>query len=207
VIASPFWRLAVKRPLGAAFAAALLALVSPSSVKAFGENDSMPLTQVVEALKSEIAIARLAQRPDDARFRIEAVDIELTAIAKQEGQGGISLEIPIVQEVVGGLEIGEKTQLSSTQKISLKLRPRDGFEDVSGAGSLGLAPAIQSVRSVLREAMRPPAPFAVDGFVFEAEFVVARSLEGTVKFVFLEAGANAAGIAKQRVAVHMVLAD
>ena len=186
---------------------ALLAFAHPPSIRAFSEVDSLPLTQVVEALKSEIAIARLAHRPDDARFRIETVDIELTAIAKQEGQGGISLEIPVVQELVGGLEIAEEAQFSSTQKISLTLRPNDGFEEVSGAGSLGLAPAIQSVRGVLREAMRPPAPFALDGFVFQAEFVVARSLEGSVKFVFLEAGANAAGIAKQRVAVHMVLAE
>lgn len=168
--------------------------------------DTLPLSQVIEAIKSEIAVARLASDREDARFRISSVDITLTAVAKTEAGGGIRVEVPVLENIGGGKAVGD-LELTNTQRIRLTLKPEGIPEKVSGARTLGLAPAILSVKSALREAGRPPFRFALDQFVFEAEFVIARSAEGAVRFLFLDAESAQSSVARQHLAVHMTLAD
>jgi hypothetical protein len=130
--------------------------------------DALPVSQVIEAIKSEITIARLASDAQDARFKISSVDINLTAVAKAEAGGGIRLEIPVLEDIGGGKGVAD-LELTNTQRIRLTLKPEGSPEEVSGARTLGLAPAILSVKAALQEAGRPPFKFALDRFVFEAE--------------------------------------
>jgi len=168
--------------------------------------DTLPVSQVIEAIKSEIAIARLASDAQDARFKISSVEINLTAVAKTEAGGGIRVEIPVLESIGDGKAVAD-LELTNTQRIRLTLMPEGIPEEVSGARTLGLAPAILSVKSALQEAGRPPFKFALDRFVFEAEFAIARSAEGGVRFLFLDAGGAQSSVATQHLAVHMTLAD
>lgn len=185
-----------------ALALALSAATSPARA------DGFPISQVVEAIKSEINLARLASGPEERRLRITSVAITLTAVARTEGEAGIALEVPIVGELVGGAHVRVGAELASTQKIALTLTPMGVPEPVSGAASLGLAPAIQSVKAALREAARGPLAFGLDHFVFEAEFAVTKSAGGGVRFLFIDV-AKAAGetVAMHRAAIHFKLAD
>jgi Trypsin-co-occurring domain 2 len=167
---------------------------------------TLPVSQVIEAIKSEIAIARLASDAQHARFKISSVEINLTAVAKAEAGGGIRVEIPVLDSIGGG-EARADLKLTNTQRIRLTLIPEGTPEEISGGRTLGLAPAILSVKSALQEAGRPPYKFALDRFVFEAEFAIARSAEGGVRFLFLDAGGDQSSVATQHLAVHMTLAD
>ena len=187
-------------------AGSLVLVACATAAQGSATADTLPLNQVIEAIKSEIAVARLASDREDERFQIASVDINLTAVAKTEAGGGIRIEVPVLENVGGGKAVGD-LELTNTQRIRLTLRPEGIPEQVSGAHTLGLAPAILSVKSVLREAGRPPFRFALDKFVFEAEFVIARSAEGAVRFLFLDAESAQSNVARQHLAVHMTLAD
>jgi hypothetical protein len=118
----------------------------------------------------------------------------------------IRVEVPVLENIGGGRAVAD-LELMNTQRIRLTLKPEGSPEEVSGARTLGLAPAILSVKSALQEAGRPPFKFALDRFVFEAEFAIARSAEGGVRFLFLDAGGAQSSVATQHLAVHMKLAD
>lgn len=163
--------------------------------------DGFPATAVIEAIKSEINRARQARTPEDEGLIISSVDVVMTAVAKYKAGGDLVLEVPIVKELVG--KVTGDVELANTQKISLALEPAGGPIQVSGSENLGLVPAIESARAALRTARRGPIRFDLKEFVFEAEFVVGKSAEGGVRFLFLKADAAYENVAVQQIAVRM----
>ncbi len=166
--------------------------------------DGFPVEQVIEAIKYGINGARLAREKQDVAFKTTSVDAVLTAVAKYEGELGIKLEIPIVEKL-GGVwgSVGGKRE--NTQKISLTFIPEGGAVQVGGSANLGLLPAIMSVKSAIRAAAAGDLRLGLQSFDFEVQCVVTKTVEGGIKFLFIDTAEVAyEDLAIQRINIHMV---
>lgn len=191
----------MQKPTLALLSASVAAVLLHSARETLAEG--FPATKVIEAIKSEINQARQARRAEDEGLNIASVNVVLTALAKYDAGGGLVLEVPIVRELVGEGGIASGVKLANSQKISMALEPSGGPIPVSGSANLGLVPAIESAKAALRTAQRGPIKFDLNEFVFEAEFVIGKSAEGGVRFLFLEADAAYENVAVQHITIRM----
>lgn len=168
--------------------------------------DGIPVEEVIEAIKSEINEARLAREKQDVAFKITSVDVVLTAVAKYEGELGIKLEIPLVERIGDVLgQVGGK--LANTQKISLTFVPEGGAVLVGGSGNFGLLPAILSAKSAVRAAAKGDLRLNLQAFDFEVQYVVTKTAEGYIRFLFIDAEVTYEDLAIQRINIHMEPTD
>ncbi len=149
--------------------------------------------RVVAAIKNEIEIAR-SEETGTPKLKIDSVDVVLSTIATNESAGGIKLN---VAGVGAGLTTG--VSKSNTQSIKLTLEPV-GDIDIADDESMGLAPAIRSVKKAIKSAYNTEPRLKLKSFTFEVDFAVKEEAEGGISFYIVDIG----GIKKSNFATHKV---
>ena len=159
--------------------------------------------QVIEAIKHEINMARVARNKQDSSLEITSVDVILTAVAIYEGEIGVRLEVPIVK-MIGGIAANVGGKLANTQTVSLTLIPEGDAIRIGGMGSFGLLPAIENVKAALRQEARDDFRLALKTFDFEIQFAITKTVQGNISFIFIDVGkAKYENLTLQRIIIHM----
>lgn len=93
----------------------------------------LPLTDVVEGLREQIAVAIATAQTQAVRFEINSVELEFSVVAKREGGADAKIKFSILGV---GAELGAagKLALERTQKVKLSLTP------ISGVAEPGVPP-------------------------------------------------------------------
>jgi Trypsin-co-occurring domain 2 len=83
----------------------------------------IPLKDVVQALRAEVAKAMEAGAQEALKFALDSVDLEFSVVVTKEGgvNGKISFHVLGIGAEVGG---DGKYSQERTQKVSLKLTPK-----------------------------------------------------------------------------------
>jgi hypothetical protein len=86
-------------------------------------DDLIPLTEVVTALRAEIAKATEASAQEELKFSLDSVDLEFSVVVTKEGgaNGKVSFKVLGIGAEIGG---DGKYSNEKTQKIALKLTPK-----------------------------------------------------------------------------------
>lgn len=82
----------------------------------------LPLPDVVEGLRQQLAKAVLAAHTDGVRFQVNAVELEFTVVAKREAGGDGKIKFSVLGV---GAELGAAGKMAQerTQKVKLSLTP------------------------------------------------------------------------------------
>lgn len=82
----------------------------------------LPLTEVVEGLRQQLAQAVLAAHADGVRFQVNGVELEFTVVAKREAGGDGKIKFSVLGV---GAELGAAGKMAQerTQKVKLSLTP------------------------------------------------------------------------------------
>lgn len=87
--------------------------------------NTIPLSELIETLRGELMVARALGQGKDVRFDVELAEMEVQVVARREfeGEGKGKIKLLILEAEAGG---GFKYGKEMVQKITLKLRPKDG---------------------------------------------------------------------------------
>jgi hypothetical protein len=85
-------------------------------------DETIPLSEVVSALRTEILTAVEQAGSPDLKFKLGAVDVEFTVVVKKEGGADAKLKFSILGVGVEGGASG-KVAREQTQKVKLSLTP------------------------------------------------------------------------------------
>jgi hypothetical protein len=96
-------------------------------------DELIPLTDVVQALRAEVAKAMQASAQEALKFALDSVDLEFSVVVTKEGgaNGKISFHVLGVGAEIGG---DGKFSHERTQKITLKLTPKV-LDPLTGEGT------------------------------------------------------------------------
>jgi Trypsin-co-occurring domain 2 len=85
-------------------------------------DGTIPLIDAVQSLREEIRRASQAAEGEDLRFELGTVELELTVVAKRDGEADGKVEFHILGV---GASIGASAKIASehTQKVKLTLMP------------------------------------------------------------------------------------
>lgn len=107
-------------------------------------SDSLPLSDVIKELRSELSKAQSEGQGETIKFTIGAVELDLQVVVVKEGAAKVGFKIPLVDLNVDG---GGKLAHTHTHTLRLKMTAHDvdaqGGDnqikaplEVSGVGSL-----------------------------------------------------------------------
>lgn len=151
--------------------------------------ETIPLSEVVAAVKRELKAAETTTRSDF--LPLSAVKLELHVLTQTDSQGEVK---PVLLPLGAFSKLAATEEISRTQKISVKLEPPKPELTKSELSllDLGLANAIKSVREELQKGVDQPPLLEPTQVAIELTFGVkrSRSSESGIKLEVIEAGAS-----------------
>jgi hypothetical protein len=155
----------------------LFSLIRP----VYGGGPTFTIDEIVEAIKLEIMGAQ-AIEGGSPRIRISTFSLTLSVIASQTSKGVIEFLVP---GTVEGASRGFST--SATHTISINMTVSEEVSVTPLATTLGLLPAIQNVRSALRDAYTSQPVFPANSLSFTIEFAIVKGDKQDYLFRVIEA--------------------
>jgi Trypsin-co-occurring domain 2 len=139
-------------------------------------DTGIPAGELIDDIKHAITIANIsAATPSD--LAVIAVELTLNVLAEDSAGGGLDFRVPFVGM---RLRLGAKVTRQDTHTVTVRLlpTPADGHEVRAAAVQRVLVDAIETIRTIIRDAGRGDNPFALDTAAVEMSFVVTR--EGSI---------------------------
>jgi|JI61114C2RNA_FD_contig_21_16619601_length_441_multi_2_in_0_out_0_1 hypothetical protein len=85
---------------------------------------AIPLAEMIQNLRDELAVTRTAGSTDPIRFQVEEVELEVAVGITREGNAGGKVSFWVVE-----LNAGGKATSTNTHRIKLKLKPMGENKD------------------------------------------------------------------------------
>ena len=163
------------------FAVAILVLFSLVST-ARGEGPTFTIDEVVEAIKLEIMGAQAIEE-GSPKIQISGISLSLAVVASKTSAGVVEFRVP---GTVEGASRGFSTGAIHTIDIDMTVSAKTPVTPV--ASNLGLLPAIEYIRSALRDAYSAQPVFQTNSLSLALEFAIVKGDKQNYIFHVIEAG-------------------
>jgi Trypsin-co-occurring domain 2 len=165
---------------------------------------SLPIERVIGELRCNLDEALAATAKAQMRLTVTEVDLQLSALQTRSGGAPGRVEVPAIAAGIdpSALETGSAVP-PSTHAVDIRFVPVDGSTSgVACQTDIGLLSVAQSAIAALSA-----KAIGTDRLVlgFEADFLISRSQDDRIGFVFLDRGREAGHLAVHHVKVELQL--
>lgn len=177
-------------------------LFSISSSVAQESRPSIPIADVMRQIEYELVEAQKSEYADlQPKLKIEKVTLEFSSSVVEAVEGGMSLEIPVLE-----VDAGVAREESTLVKYVIELRTTKHIDvRTQEAQPIGFANEIQKIKTALRASLRETEFLDPMKVSYETEFGVQVDADAGVKFVILSVGAGEQRSNTHKISIEMVV--
>lgn len=169
---------------------------------ALGEKPTFAIDEVVEAVKLEIMGVQ-ATNDGSPKIQISSFSLTLAVVASRTSEGVVDFRVPGTEE---GASEGFSAGAIHTINISMALSEKVAITPI--ASNLGLLPAIQYIRSALRDAYSARPVFQANSLSVTIEFAIVKTGKQNYMFHVIEAGKpEYKNFVTHKLTIHMSVVD
>ena len=149
---------------------------------ALGEKPTLAIDEVVEAVKLEIMGVQAIEY-GSPKIQISSFNLTLAVVASRTPEGVVDFRVPGTEEGASG---GFSASAIHTINISMAVSEKVAVTPI--ASNLGLLPAIEYIRSALRNAYSARPVFQANSLSVTIEFAIVKRDKQNYVFHVIEAG-------------------